>query len=331
MSTERDVSVDPFKDTYVELASLLPETAQTALVDDDDNKNTTPHSCPAEVTENLQKTMFTEPVQAPVPTLRSSSSITHGFHSNQASLKYISIPVIHSVPVGLDAPITWRECDLMYLLSLLKSEELVANTLVFTPSLNELEHATYPIHLQLHEKTTPTPLGFEISAHSLDTPIRTDRPPTLIAESRTHCSTAAIARRSLAQSLLSNPASVSNAIDRYNVLYTLYTTPLARLEAMYRAMCTMAIIPDCEWLERLAQLRGIVNGQYLVGAGVDENCSVEARVEYYLLEIGRGLLESWIRMVRVCLDKEEDQRAACVEVYRDAAEFLARASDEVMD
>ncbi|KAG9384715.1 Pectate-lyase-3 domain containing protein [Pyrenophora tritici-repentis] len=166
MSTEKDVPVDPFSDTYVEPASLLPETAQTAVVDDDDNA--TPHSGPAEVTENLQKAAFTEPVQIPVPTPRYSSPITNDPHSNQASLNNFSIPVIPPAPVGLDATITWRTRDLMYLLSLFKSEELVADTLLFTPSLDDLEHATYPIHLQLHKKTTP---GSEIGTHSLDPPI----------------------------------------------------------------------------------------------------------------------------------------------------------------
>ena len=222
----------------------------------------------------------------------------------------------------------------MYLLSLLKSEELVANTLVFTPSLDDLEHATYPIHLQLHRKTTPIPPGFELDASSFDAHIVTSSLPSqiLVAESATNCRTAAIARRSLAHFLVSNPAVVSDVIDRYNVLYTLYTTSLPQLQSIYRAMCIMTAISDREWFERLAQLRGFVNAQYLVGRGVDATCPVEARVEYYLLEMGRAMLEGWIRMARVCLDLSgEKERAACAEVYKDAACFLARASDEVMD
>jgi len=222
----------------------------------------------------------------------------------------------------------------VYLLSLLKSEELVANTLVFTPSLDDLEHATHPIHLQLHRKTTPIPPGFELGASSLDVPTGTNNPPSqiLIAESATNCRTAAIARRSLAHSLVSNPTIVSDVIDRYNVLYTLYTTSLPQLQSIYRAMCIMTVISDREWFERLAQLRGFVNGQYPADRGVDATCPVEARVEYYLLEMGSVMLEGWIRMVCVCLDLSgEKERAACAEVYKDAACFLARASDEVMD
>lgn len=96
-------------------------------------------------------------------------------------------------------------------------------------------------------------------------------------------------------------------------------------------MCIMTIISDCEWVERLAQLRGVVNGRYIIH-GVNATCPVEARVEFYLLEMGRVMLEGWIRTVRVCLDLSEDNdRAACAVVYNDAAEFLGKAFDEVMD
>ena len=104
MSTEKDVPANPFSDTYVELASLLPETAETAVVDD---ANAEPYSDLAKVTENLQKSVLTEPATVPVPALRSPSLVTNDPRLSQPSLNNTSIS-----PVGLDVPITWRKCDL---------------------------------------------------------------------------------------------------------------------------------------------------------------------------------------------------------------------------
>jgi len=104
MSIEKDVSANPFSNTYVELVSLLPETAQTAVVDD---TNAEPYSNLAEVTGNLQKSILREPARVPVPALRSPPPVTHDPRSSQPSLNDTS-----TSPVGLDAPITWRKCDL---------------------------------------------------------------------------------------------------------------------------------------------------------------------------------------------------------------------------
>jgi hypothetical protein len=62
--------------------------------------------------------------------------------------------------------------------------------------------------------------------------------------------------------------------------------------------------------------------------GVDESCTVEARLEYYLLEIGRPLLEGWVRSVGLALRMGEGERNRCRDVYGDAARFLGRAYEE---
>ena len=104
MSTEKDVPANHFSDTYVELASLFPETTQSAVVDD---ANAEPNSNLAEVTENLQKSVLTESATVPVPVLRSPPLVTHDPRLSQPGLNDTSIS-----PVGLDAPIMWRKCDL---------------------------------------------------------------------------------------------------------------------------------------------------------------------------------------------------------------------------
>lgn len=106
MSTGEDVAANPFCDTYIELASLLPETT---VVDDNSTKS---YDDLAEVTENLQKTVLTEPVTVPVPTLVCPPPATHDSHSSQPSLNDTSAPVTSPASSGQDEPMAWRNCDL---------------------------------------------------------------------------------------------------------------------------------------------------------------------------------------------------------------------------
>jgi hypothetical protein len=81
-------------------------------------------------------------------------------------------------------------------------------------------------------------------------------------------------------------------------------------------------------MQRLLQLRGwVADGNHVVGVG--EFCTVEARLEYYLLEVGRGCLEEWIGVMGVSLKMTEEKRKASAKGYTDAAAYLGRAYEEL--
>ncbi|RMZ67099.1 hypothetical protein GMOD_00000977 [Pyrenophora seminiperda CCB06] len=329
MTTEEEMWATPLTTAYMELAAVLSESPVN------DNNGTKHHVELAEDIENVQNMVLTEPIVFPVPNIKRLPSLMHVAHSSQPRLKGNSASASSLAVDEQDQSIKWRNCDLMYLMSIIQAEELFANALVFIPSLEELDTVTYPIHLMLHKKCTSIPPGFEKRTSvppGLEGSIVTGRSASyiLIGESAINCRSAAMARRSLARSLLSNPIAVAEVIDRYNVLHTLYTTTLPQLESTFRAMYIMTCISDVEWLERLAQLRGVVNGEYL-SESVDETCSNGARLEIYLLEMGRVMLEDWVRTVRACLELLEGERAAYAEVYRHAADFLEKAFDELKE
>lgn len=106
--TGEDVATNSFRDTYVELASLLPETTVV------DNNNTKSYDDLAEVTENLQKTILTEPVTVPVSNLECSPPATPDSHSSQPNLNDTSTAATLPAPApnGQDEPMVWRNCDL---------------------------------------------------------------------------------------------------------------------------------------------------------------------------------------------------------------------------
>ncbi|KAF1833134.1 hypothetical protein BDW02DRAFT_570322, partial [Decorospora gaudefroyi] len=217
----------------------------------------------------------------------------------------------------------------VYLVSLMKPEELLEDRLVFSPALEELSNKTYPIHLQLYKKTALVPPGFE--SYAKDLPIGTGRPQqsrTLIAESAATCADATEARRSLAQSLLSDRRTVSDTLDRFNVLASLHRTPTAALQSFQRAMAHMTCVDDVEWEERSMQLRGYLDYGSR-GEGVDETCTLEARLEAYLLEVGRRPLKGWETTVSLVLAMKEVDRRGDAEVYADAVSFLGRAYVEL--
>lgn len=77
-------------------------------------------------------------------------------------------------------------------------------------------------------------------------------------------------------------------------------------------------VPDDEWYER---------GDMLIRK-VDETCSVEARVEEYLLWVGRGEAEELVGAVDMCVGMEEGERGRWWGVYVAAEEFLGRVLGE---
>ncbi|KAH7411634.1 hypothetical protein DE146DRAFT_771184 [Phaeosphaeria sp. MPI-PUGE-AT-0046c] len=259
-----------------------------------------------------QKTTFTVPILDSLPHLRSWR-----FHppstppSTSPSLTEEYLPT----------PIRWTDADLMYLLTCLFPSPLVHNQLILSPPLASLPcTSSSPIHLHLHQLIPPAPPPR--SAYSKHLPIGTGRPAArtlhLASSSRT-CYTAHDARRSLASSLLANKEFVIYMLDRYSVLATLYAETLDTLEGLYRGMIEMLGVGEKEWGERYGQLCGEVDG----------TCVLEARVEVYLLGMGRGEVEWWVENVEMALELEGDEREGWGGVYRDAAEFLGRAVGEM--
>lgn len=218
----------------------------------------------------------------------------------------------------------------VYLLSCLLPDELLTDSLILSPPLDELDAATHAVPLQLFKKMAivcPPP-----AAYSRYAPIGTGRPRShlLLAESDKKPKSAADARRSLAYALLSNRRMVRDTIDTYNVLAALYRAPTPMLHGFYRSLLLMSSISNVEWIQRLSQLRGIVHGHYAV-KGVTVSCDVEPRLEIYLLQVGRGAIEGWIRDVVVASELGEKDRSIWAEVYADAARFLVRAVGEMFD
>lgn len=129
-----------------------------------------------------------------------------------------STPPTSPISDGISEPIDWNSRNLVYLLSVLRPEEVVADILVFNPPLEALEDLTYPFHLQIHKKAVSTRI--DSHPYSRDTHICTRRPQpcTLVAESNRECMSPELARRSLAHDLLSNIELVDATIARYNAL-----------------------------------------------------------------------------------------------------------------
>jgi hypothetical protein len=130
----------------------------------------------------------------------------------------------------------------------------MANQLVSTPALTTLAKAEYPIQLSLHQITFSSPPA---NAFSKNVPIGTSRPNshTLLAASNAYCPTASDARRSLAHAL-HNSTLISDAIDKYNVLYTLHSLPTSSLHSIRRGMLALDKVSEHEWIERLMRVRG---------------------------------------------------------------------------
>ena len=104
----------------------------------------------------------------------------------------------------------------------------------------------------------------------------------LVAESSPKCDSASAARRSLVRNLLGTDTFAVYMLDKYNVLATLYTSPKATLVSLMRGMLETLGADDDEWRERYMQLSGGM---------VDECCTLEVRMEIFLLGVGRMEVE----------------------------------------
>jgi hypothetical protein len=281
----------------------------------------------------IQQTVLGEPDAHWVPSLKWSPPSSRGSYASDSSMDDASTAPNSPVSEDMTDSIEWDNHNLMYLLSILKPDEVAADDLTFNPPLEVLEDLTYPFHLQIHKKGISIPRGFAAYTYSKDAPIGTGRPQPriLIAESTRGCLSPELARRSLAHDMMSDHQAIDAAIGRFNALWAIHSSEVPTLESMLRAMEEMIIITDDEWKQRLNQLCGMAGDVY-VGECVDGECSIETRLEYYLLLAGRDTLEDWIRCVGQCLGMESDEeRAEHAETYGQAGSFLGQAFEEMLD
>ncbi|KAH7089880.1 hypothetical protein FB567DRAFT_627156 [Paraphoma chrysanthemicola] len=201
-----------------------------------------------------------------------------------------------STEASFDDPITWSNADLLYLLTCLHSTLLLSSHLIFTPPLASLHDTPTPIHLRLYKTLPHTPIPR--AAYSKHLPIGTGRPITklLIAESSPACTSARDARTSLATNLLANQNHAAYMLDKYNVLNALHASTTTTLRALQRGMIEMLGVSAAEWVERLDQLGGWVDGE----------CGLEARMEVFLLGVGRAETEEWVGVVEGAMGMDGD-------------------------
>jgi hypothetical protein len=107
--------------------------------------------------------------------------------------------------------------------------------------------------------------------------------------------------------------------DKYNVLATLYSSESNTLLSLKRGMIEMLGTGEREWYERAQQLWG----------EVDEACTLEARMEVFLLGVGRDEVVEWVRTVELAMGMENRERGVWARAYGDAAAFLGKGCREV--
>jgi hypothetical protein len=208
----------------------------------------------------------------------------------------------------------------VYLLSCLHPHHLLTDTLFFDPPLEDLPATASPIRLQLF-KTLPV-VAPPLEAFSKHAPIGTGRPKSriLVAASNPKCDSASAARRSLVRNLLGKETFAVYMLDKYNVLANLYANPKTTLASLMHGMIEMLGTDENEWRERYMQLSSGM---------VDNCCTLEARMEIFLLSMGRTEVEECIRTVGFAIGMDSGERVGWRDVYADAARFLARAVVEV--
>ncbi|KAF1918182.1 hypothetical protein BDU57DRAFT_446642 [Ampelomyces quisqualis] len=278
---------DPFSDAYViELEDEYSPITEEQVLE----------------TTIFQKALITVPILDTLPRLEPWSP-----HSP------ISLSSVSTSPTQSSfSPIHWTNEDLNLALT---------SSLNFSPPLESLDSHSSPIHLGLYHKvppTPPTPASF--SKHA---PIGTGRPTTrsvCIAQSAKSCSTAHLARKTLARNLLESAAAhVLRMRQRYNVLATLYAQSTATLLALQRGMVEMLGVEDGEWEHRYGQLVG----------RVDEACVLGARIEVFLLGVGRRETEEWVGVVAGAGGMEGVERGEWARVWGEVGVFLGQCLGEM--
>jgi hypothetical protein len=208
----------------------------------------------------------------------------------------------------------------VYLLSCLLPDRLLTNRLVFAPPLEDLHARPGPYHIRLYPKLAgPAPTTESFSKYA---PIGTGRPHSqiLLAESGKKCNSPQQARLSLALNLLlEEEAFVTCMLDKYNVLAALYNSSTSTLISLQRGMIEMLGVSDREWHGRYEQLSGHVDG----------SCGLEARMEVFLLGVGRMGTEEWMNTVELAAETQDKDRKGWAQGYGDAATFLDRVIGEM--
>jgi hypothetical protein len=314
MVTAAVATANPFSDRYAEPSAQLNKTVDTSVFFNANNDSESSGDGIA-VVAKIKHTVLSDPNICYVPGLNWSPPSSNASHASVSSLGDASIAPTSPVSDADDDMadcIVWNNDNLMYLISILKPDEIAANALTFTPPLDVLEDLTYPFQLQIHKKDVSTPRTF-------------------IAQSTRRVQNPDLARRSLAHNMLSDHSLIDATIARYNALCAIHSTAVPTLTSILRGMTAMILITDDEWAERRNQLCGFVPGEDEAGQCVDGECSVEMRLECYFLLTGRSALEEWVRCVGTCVDMgDERERAVRAETYGEAGRFLGRAFEELV-
>ncbi|KAH6868384.1 hypothetical protein BKA58DRAFT_194176 [Alternaria rosae] len=307
VATSAASPANPFIDRYPESPTQPMKTVDTDVFFK--NNDSGDFSCASNTVSakiQIQQTVLGEPDVHWVPNFNWSPPSSHGSRASLSSMDDSS--TAPSSPIAdMDDPIEWNNGNLMYLLSILRPRELEADVLTFAPPLLALEDLRYPFHLQLYNKKR-----------------------TLVAKSDTICSNPNLARRSIAHDLMSDHKFIDATIGKLNAVWAIHSSSVPTLKSMLRGMEEMMTVTDHEWQQRIYQLSGAVDGD-CVGQCVDGECSIESRLEYYLLLKGRDALEDSIRCVGHVLGLDSDEeRAKRADMFAEAGSFLGRAFEEML-
>jgi len=259
------------------------------------------------VSHNIQHTILGERDVHWVPNLKWTPPSSRGSRASLSSIDGSSTAPSSPISDDTDEPIEWNSGSLMYLISILTPEELEADTLTFSPPLSVLEDFRTPFHLQLYNKEH-----------------------ILVAKSDPICLGPKQALRSIAHDLMSDHKLIDATIGKLNALWAIHSSSGPTLASMLRGMEEMMTVADDEWQQRIYQLSGAVDGDY-VGECVDGECSIETRLEYYLLLKGRDALEDSMRCVRHVMDLDSDEeRTKRAEIFGEAGSFLGKAFEQML-
>ncbi|KAI4613633.1 uncharacterized protein J4E87_009761 [Alternaria ethzedia] len=306
MATSAAPSANPFSDRYAE-SPTQPMKTVDADVFLKVNTSSKPGYDSDNVSHNIQHTILGEPGVQWVPNLKWTPPSSRGSRVSLYSMDGSSTAPSSPISDDTDEPIEWNSGSLMYLISILTPEELEADTFTFSPPLSVLEDFKNPFHLQLYNKEH-----------------------ILVAKSDPICLGPKQALRSIAHDLMSDHKLTDATIGKLNALWAIHSSSGPTLASMLRGMEEMMTVADDEWQQRIYQLSGAVDGDY-VGECVDGECSIETRLEYYLLLKGRDALEDSMRCVRHVMDFDSDEeRTKRAEIFGEAGSFLGKAFEEML-
>ncbi|KAI4662720.1 uncharacterized protein J4E79_004029 [Alternaria viburni] len=306
MATSAATSANPFSERYAESPTQPMKTVDTDVFLKV-NTSSKPDYDSDNVSHNIQHTILGELGVQWVPNLKWTPPSSRGSRVSLSSMDGSSTAPSSPISDDMDEPIEWNSGSLIYLISILTPEELEADTFTFSPPLSVLEDFRTPFHLQLYNKEH-----------------------ILVAKSDPICLGPKQALRSIAHDLMSDHKFIDATIGKLNALWAIHSSSGPTLASMLRGMEEMMTVADDEWQQRIYQLSGAVDGDY-VGECVDGECSIETRLEYYLLLKGRDALEDSMRCVRHVMDLDSDEeRTKRAEIFGEAGSFLGKAFEEML-